>query len=190
MPRLRQGYAGADIGLVQQQAKGLPLPPHVGDIIGRAIRAIDQAEQRFVRVVAETLADRFRANRPAVLRLMAGEAAASVGSKHLKKGVARGFCWPVGLERRDKSARIAIDFEPRDYRRGVLGAVVLIPKQLAHFLGMGRLPGQYRGARGGYVGASAIRGRPSDPPTQAPQAWRSVRRAIGFGSRVSIPMAA
>lgn len=76
-----------------------------------------------------------RADGPAVIRLMAGEAGPPIGSKVLEERIVLGECLSVGLERCDRTARVPVNFKFWNNIRCRLGALIPI-FETAHRLHM------------------------------------------------------
>jgi hypothetical protein len=147
--RRQHRQADADQTLAGEQAESLASRGG-GRHIGRgAGSAVDQPEQRVGRISGEPRLRVLRAERPAVLRLVTGEAGPAVAPEILEERVSRGLSRAVRLIARDHAARIGVDLELRDGLRGRLRADGALRKQHAHFLFVRNFAGDRR--RGGRV---------------------------------------
>ena len=89
MRRRRHGQPDPDQALVQQQAVCLPLSLRRRDVVRRTRGAVEQAKEWIVNIRSKTIIHVVCADRPAVLRLMTGEAGTPVSPEIREKGV---FC--------------------------------------------------------------------------------------------------
>src|SRR5262249_43543096 len=130
----RQRQADADQALLDEKLIGARFGGRRRDVVGRAGGAVDQAEDRIVAAACgKALGDTLRADTPAVLRLMAGEARSAVGAEILEERVVEGERRAAGLESGYCAARIRIEAEAQNDRRRLLGAMIPIG-ELPHLL--------------------------------------------------------
>ena len=90
----------------------MPLRRKVRDIGGWTRGAVHQTENGIcASTLGKAVSNAGRADGPAVIRLMAGEAGPPIGSKVLEERIVLGECLSVGLERCDRTTRIPVNFK-------------------------------------------------------------------------------
>src|SRR6185437_7536318 len=114
-----------DQALIDQELVGFLFGGEARDVVARARRAVDHAEDRIgAAACGKALGDTGGADGPAALRLMACEAGPAVGPEVLEECIVECEGRPVGLEGANRAARIGIEAEAWNDRRRRLRAVI------------------------------------------------------------------